>query len=53
LDRDQYYVGINITVGKGAIVGANSVVTHDVEPYNIVGGVLATFIKNRRESPDA
>ena len=36
-----------ITIGKGAIVGANSVVLSDVEPYTVVGGSPARFIKNR------
>ncbi|GAB4315833.1 MAG: DapH/DapD/GlmU-related protein [Methanobacteriaceae archaeon] len=37
--------GVNI--GDGSIIGANSVVTKDVEPYTIVGGIPAKFIKNR------
>ena len=36
-----------ITIGKGAIVGANSVVLSDVEPYTVVGGSPAKFIKSR------
>ncbi len=36
-----------ITVGEGAIVGANSVVTKDVAPFTIVGGVPAKLIKSR------
>ncbi|CAA7386189.1 CatB-related O-acetyltransferase [Chryseobacterium fistulae] len=36
-----------ITIGDGAIIAANSVVTKDVEPYSIVGGVPAKFIKFR------
>ncbi len=36
-----------IKIGNGAIVGAGSVVTKDVEPYAIVGGVPAKFIRWR------
>jgi galactoside O-acetyltransferase len=35
-----------VTIGEGAIVGANSVVLKDVKPYTIVGGVPARFIRN-------
>jgi acetyltransferase-like isoleucine patch superfamily enzyme len=34
-------------IGRGAIVAAGSVVTKDVEPYTIVGGIPAKFIKYR------
>ena len=37
----------NITIGKGSIVAAGAVVTKDVEPYSIVGGVPANIIKRR------
>lgn len=36
-----------ITIGEGAIVGANSVVTKDVAPFTIVGGVPAKLIRKR------
>lgn len=35
-----------VTIGDGAIVGANSVITHDVESYSVVGGVPAKVIKS-------
>jgi len=37
--------GVNI--GDGAIIGARAVVTKDVEPYSIVGGVPAKEIRKR------
>lgn len=36
-----------IRIGNGAIVAMGSVVTKDVEPYSIVGGVPAHFIRYR------
>lgn len=36
----------NVTIGYGAIIAANSVVTKDVPPYTIVGGNPARIIKN-------
>ncbi len=36
-----------VTVGKGAVVASGAVVTKNVEPYTVVGGVPAKFIKNR------
>jgi acetyltransferase-like isoleucine patch superfamily enzyme len=41
-----------ITIGEGAVVGAGSVVTKDVEPYAIVGGNPARFIKHRSKTLD-
>ena len=37
----------NVNIGRGAIVAAGAVVTKDVEPFSIVGGVPAKLIKYR------
>lgn len=36
-----------VTIGQGAVIAAGSVVTKDVEPYAIVGGVPAKLISYR------
>ena len=36
-----------VTIGEGAVVGAGAVVTHDVEPWSVVAGNPAKFIKKR------
>lgn len=38
-----------VKIGEGAVIAANSVVTKDVEPYNVVGGSPAKAIKLRFE----
>ena len=43
----ECFVMMNITIGKGAVVGARSSVFKNVEPWTIVGGNPAKFIKNR------
>jgi galactoside O-acetyltransferase len=41
-------VTANTKIGKSSIIGAGSVVTKDVEPYSIAGGVPAKLIKKRK-----
>jgi hypothetical protein len=36
-----------VTIGNGAIIAAKAVVTKDVEPYAVVAGTPAKFIKWR------
>lgn len=51
---DNVWIGSNstitdgVTIGKDAVVGANSVVTKNVSPYDIVAGVPAKVIGNRK-----
>jgi len=52
--EDNVWIGANsviiqgVRIGTGSIIGAGSVVTHDVEPYSVVGGVPARIIKKRK-----
>jgi len=41
------YIGPGVKIGEGAIVGARSVVTKDVNPWSVVGGNPAREIKKR------
>ncbi len=50
---DYVVIGTRVTIlpgvhiGKGAVVSSGAVVTHDVEPYSLVGGVPAKHIRYR------
>ena len=41
------FVGPNVTVGEGAILGARGVAMHDLDPQTIYVGNPATIIKKR------
>ncbi len=42
-------VNAGVKIGRGSIIAAGSVVTKDVPPYSIIGGVPAKILKSRFE----
>lgn len=56
--KDYAWLGVGctilqgVTIGTGAVVCAGAVVTHDVKPYEVVGGIPARHIKNRNSDLD-
>jgi len=53
--ENNVWIGANVTItdgvriGRDAVIGANSVVTRDVKPFDVVGGVAARVLFNRRQ----
>ena len=45
---NQVTILAGVTIGEGAVVASGAVVTHDVEPWTLVAGVPARFVKNRK-----
>lgn len=51
--EEDAFIGCNVvicnsvTIGKGAIVGAGSIVTKDIPPYQVWAGNPARYIKDR------
>ncbi len=41
------FIGMGVTIKQGAVVGATASVYKDVEPWTVVGGNPAKFIKKR------
>ena len=50
---DDVFIGVNVcicssvTIGEGAIIGAGSVVTKDIPPYQVWAGNPVRYIKDR------
>jgi acetyltransferase-like isoleucine patch superfamily enzyme len=51
--EDDVWIGANVTIldgikiGKGSVIAAGSVVTKNIDPYSIAGGIPAKQIKSR------
>jgi acetyltransferase-like isoleucine patch superfamily enzyme len=58
---DNVWVGFNsvimpgVTIGRGAVIGANTVVSRDVEPYTVVVGNPPVVVRRlpATDSPEA
>lgn len=52
---DDVFMGMNcivcnsVTIGKGAVVGAGSIITKDIPPYEVWAGNPVKFIKKRAQ----
>lgn len=52
--QDDVWIGAGakildgVTIEKGSVIGAGSVVTHDIPPYSVAVGVPAKVIRKRR-----
>ena len=52
--EDDVWIGARVTildgvrVGGGSIIAAGAVVSKDVEPFSVVGGVPARVLKSRK-----
>lgn len=51
--EEDVFIGINViicnsvTIGKGAVIGAGSIVTKDIPPYQVWAGNPARYIRDR------
>lgn len=45
---DKVTILPDVTIGEGAVIAANSVVTKDVPPYSVVGGIPAKILHKNK-----